>query len=80
MTAQNLFNRLEREKFGRGDGENYRKGVEMIIGQFGDVRFREDDSSADVAAADLIYWTVNMDMDQKVLRPEAFGLGTAKVS
>ena len=53
---------------------------DYLIGQFGDVRFRVDDSSADVAAADLIYWTVNMDMDQKVLRPEAFGLGTAKVS
>lgn len=53
---------------------------DYLIGQFGDVRFRVDDSSADVAAADLIYWTVNMDMDQKVLRPEAFALGTAKVS
>ena len=53
---------------------------DYLIGQFGEVRFRYDDSSADVAAADLVYWTVNMDMDQKVLRPEAFALGTAKVS
>lgn len=53
---------------------------DYLIGQFGNIRFRVDDSSADVASADLCYWTVNMDMDQKVLRPEAFGLGTAKVS
>lgn len=53
---------------------------DYLIGQFGNVRFRVDDSSADVAAADLIYWTVNMDMDQKVLRPEAFGLLTTKTA
>lgn len=27
MTAQNLFNRLEREKFGRGDGENTEQSI-----------------------------------------------------
>ncbi|MBO5421190.1 MAG: ATP-binding protein [Clostridia bacterium] len=27
MTAQNLFNRLEREKFGRGDGENTEQAI-----------------------------------------------------
>lgn len=53
---------------------------DYLIGQFGEVRFRVDDSSADVAAADLIYWTVNTDMDQKVLRPEAFGLLIAKTA
>ena len=53
---------------------------DYLIGQFGNVRFRVDDSSADVASADLIYWTVNMDMDQKVLRPEAFGLLTTKTA
>ena len=39
-----------------------------------------DNTSAKVAAAGLAYWTVEMSMDQKVLRPEAFALGTAKVS
>lgn len=53
---------------------------DYLIGQFGNVRFRVDDSSADVASADLIYWTVNMDMDQKVLRPEAFGLLTTQTA
>lgn len=51
-----------------------------LVGQFGNVRLKFDDSSADVAAADLAYWTIHVDMDQKVLRPEAFALGTAKVS
>ena len=53
---------------------------DYLVGQFGDVRMAFDNSSAKVAAADLAYWTVHLNMDQKVLRPEAFALGTAKVS
>ena len=53
---------------------------DYLIGQFGDVRMSFDNTSAKVAAADLAYWTVNLNLDQKVLRPEAFALGTAKVS
>ena len=53
---------------------------DYLIGQFGDVRMSFDNTSAKVAAAGLAYWTVEMNMDQKVLRPEAFALGTAKVS
>lgn len=51
-----------------------------LIGQFGDVIMKFDNSSAKVAAANLAYWTVHMFLDQKVLRQEAFALGTAKVS
>jgi HK97 family phage major capsid protein len=51
-----------------------------LIGQFGDVTMKFDNSSAKVAAANLAYWTVHMFLDQKVLRQEAFALGTAKVS
>ena len=53
---------------------------DYLIGQFGEVRMSFDNTSAKVAAAGLAYWTVEMSMDQKVLRPEAFALGTAKVS
>lgn len=53
---------------------------DYLIGQFGEVRMSFDSTSAKVAAAGLAYWTVEMSMDQKVLRPEAFALGTAKVS
>lgn len=50
-----------------------------LIGQFGDVTLRFDNSSAKVAAANLAYWTVHMFLDQKVLRQEAFALGTATI-
>lgn len=51
-----------------------------LIGQFGDVTMKFDNSSAKVAAANLAYWTVHMFLDQKVLRQEAFALGTAKTA
>lgn len=53
---------------------------DYLIGQFGEVRMSFDNTSAKVAAAGLAYWTIEMNLDQKVLRPEAFALGTAKVS
>ena len=53
---------------------------DYLVGQFGNVELKFDNSSKAAAAADAAYWTVNMYMDQKVLRPEAFALGTAKVS
>lgn len=53
---------------------------DYLIGQFGNVELKFDNSSKDAAAADVAYWTVNMYMDQKTLRQEAFALGTAKAS
>jgi HK97 family phage major capsid protein len=53
---------------------------DYLVGQFGNVELKFDNSSKSAAAADAAYWTVNMYMDQKVLRPEAFALGTVKAS
>lgn len=53
---------------------------DYLIGQFGSVELKFDNSSHDAAAADVAYWTVNMYMDQKALRQESFALGTVKAS
>ena len=53
---------------------------DYLVGQFGNVELKFDNTSHDAAAADVAYWTVNMYMDQKALRQESFALGTVKAS